>query len=54
MIRSLGRLLIVCLLAGGIGCANHQKSTARIYEGDSPSIKYLHERETAGGPVGGR
>jgi hypothetical protein len=54
MIRPLRWLLLVCLIASAGGCANRQKSSARIYEGDSPSIKYTRERESAGGPVGGR
>ncbi|HEX5176598.1 MAG TPA: hypothetical protein VFV83_06200 [Chthoniobacteraceae bacterium] len=54
MTRSLRRILLLCLIAGATGCANRNKSSARIYEGDGPSIKYTHERESAGGPVGGR
>ena len=48
-------LLLLCLILGATGCANRErKSSARIYEGDGPSIKYTRERETVGGPVGGR
>ena len=36
-------------------CSHHQdkpkKSSSHIYEGNSPSIKFLDEPEAAGGPV---
>jgi hypothetical protein len=54
MIRPNSWQLLVCQIAIAAGCANRQKTSARIYEGDSPSIKYTRERESAGGPVGGR
>jgi hypothetical protein len=40
-------------LLGSVGCAFHQKSYSRIYEGDAPTIKYTAV-ESAGGPLGGR
>jgi hypothetical protein len=40
-------------LLSGAGCAFHQKSYSRIYEGDAPTIKYTSV-ESAGGPLGGR
>lgn len=48
-------LLLACLLAllAFTACAARQKSSARIYEGDAPTIKYTN-RESAGGPIGGR
>jgi hypothetical protein len=54
MSATLRWFLVLCLIAVGGGCAHQQKSSARIYEGDSPTIKFTRERETVGGPVGGR
>ena len=49
------RLFVVCAVSTFAACASKQpKSSSRIYEGDSPSITYMSERETAGGAVGGR
>lgn len=48
------RILIVSLLLGAVlglaSCRSAPKSSARIYEGNAPSIKY-HESH-AGGPIG--
>ena len=43
----------VLLLGSMAGCAHKPKSSTRVYEGDSPTITYTN-RESAGGPIGGR
>jgi len=49
-------LLFLCAAAllAVSGCASGEKSSARIYEGDAPSIKYHTREESAGGRLGGR
>jgi hypothetical protein len=39
------------LTSCGWGKDKKPKSSAHLYEGDSPSITFTKERETAGGPV---
>lgn len=46
-------LLVVCCMITTSSCASRHKTNSRIYEGEGPNIKYLRERETAGGRVGG-
>jgi uncharacterized protein YceK len=44
--------LVFVLVAVLTGCASRKpKSSSRIYEGESPSIRYSSERETAGGAL---
>ena len=47
------RLILLALLAVICGCAFRQRSSSRIVEGESSTIKYT-DRESAGGRVGGR
>jgi hypothetical protein len=45
-------VLIIAVITTG-GCAWGKRSSSRIVEGDSSTIKYTN-REDAGGPIGGR
>ena len=47
------RLLILAAIFAASGCAWGHKSSSRIVEGNSPTIKYTN-RESAGGRIGGR
>ena len=49
------RLLILSAIFAASGCAwwGHQKSSSRIVEGESATIKYTNP-EAAGGRIGGR
>lgn len=51
-LRAMSRLLLALLLAFTLGaCARGKKSTAHIYEGNAPSIKFSDKPENAGGRI---
>ncbi len=56
MLKLILRLLLVVLFASVAGCSlwkkdKTPKSSARVYDGDAPSIRYSDEPEAAGGPL---
>jgi len=56
MWKFLLRLLLVVWFASVAGCSlwkkeKTPKSSARVYEGDAPSMRYSDEPEAAGGPL---
>ncbi len=55
MSQLLLRLVLLTALGALAGCSLFSKkkpeSSARMYEGDSPSIRYNDEPESAGGPL---
>lgn len=53
IVRPLAILLLSFAMLPLAGCAWHKKSSSRIVEGDSPTIKYTNP-ESAGGRIGGR
>jgi hypothetical protein len=44
--------LLIAITASLGACASSKKSSARIYEGDSPSIHFQEKREAPGGRIG--
>jgi hypothetical protein len=53
MPRALSLLLLALIITSGAGCAHggrNPKSSARIYEGDSPNV-HMTERQHPGGPL---
>jgi len=52
--KVLVRFMVLLSFAAALSaCASRKpKSSSRIYEGDSPSLRFSSERETAGGALG--